>query len=33
VTLVGELARTESRAFDGAKARQNGASVGGIVFF
>ena len=33
VTLVGELARTESRAFSGAKARQNGASVGGIVFF
>ena len=33
VTLVGELARTESRAFIGAKARQNGASVGGIVFF
>jgi predicted porin len=33
VTLVGELSRTESRSFSGLKARQNGASIGGIIFF
>lgn len=33
VTLVGELGRTQSESFAGARARQNGASVGGIVFF
>jgi len=33
VTLVGELSRTESKDGAGNKARQNGVSLGGIVFF
>lgn len=33
VTLVGELSRTESKNGAGDKARQNGVSLGGIVFF
>ncbi len=32
-TVVGELARTQSHSFAGDKARQNGVSVGGILFF
>ena len=33
VTLVGEIGRTESKAFDGGKAKMNGGSVGAILFF
>jgi predicted porin len=33
VTLVAELGRTESKDFDGNKAKLNGGSVGGIIFF
>jgi predicted porin len=32
-TVVGELARTESESFAGDKAKQNGVSFGGILFF
>ncbi|QJE00946.1 porin [Massilia forsythiae] len=33
VTLVGELGRTESRAFGGASSHMDGISLGGILFF
>lgn len=33
VTLAFELGQTRSEAFDGATARMNGASFGGIIFF
>jgi predicted porin len=33
VTLVGEASRTESKTFAGAKAKQDGLSFGGILFF
>jgi predicted porin len=33
VTLVAELSRSESKPFVGDKARQNGASLGAILFF
>jgi predicted porin len=33
VTLVAELGQTRSRGFNGATARMNGGSVGGIIFF
>jgi len=33
ITLVGEVGQTRSKAFTGAEARMNGASLGGIIFF
>ncbi|WP_235839844.1 porin [Derxia lacustris] len=33
VTVVAEVGRTESKAFDGGKAKMNGGSVGAILFF
>ncbi|WP_338760337.1 porin [Massilia sp. METH4] len=33
ITLVGEAGQTRSKAFGGAKARMNGAALGGIIFF
>jgi predicted porin len=33
LTLVGEVGQTTSKAFDGASAKQNNLSVGGIFFF
>lgn len=33
ITLVGEVGQTRSKGFDGSKARMNGVSVGGIIFF
>ena len=33
ITLVGEVGQTRSKAFTGAQARMNGASLGGIIFF
>lgn len=33
LTLVGELSRTESKAFGGNKARMNGLAAGAILFF
>lgn len=33
LTLVGELSRTQSKTFDGAKATMNGLSAGAILFF
>lgn len=33
ITLVAEVGQTRSKAFNGASARMNGVSVGGIIFF
>lgn len=33
ITLVGEVGQTRSRAFSGERARMNGVSAGGIIFF
>jgi hypothetical protein len=33
ITLVAEVGQTRSKGFDGASARMNGVSLGGIIFF